>query len=385
MRRSHLRARPARSPAGRPITRWAAPALALALAAMAVVAVLGTAPPASGAGVRSIRDILYARPEGIPLRVDVDLPAGDGPFPAVVVLHGGGWRFNDRTELRAESRMLAENGMAAFAIDYRLSNRRRPRTYQPFPAAVQDAQTAVRWIRANAARFHVDPRRIGAWGSSAGAHLASMLAVIGQGSLDEGARIRAAVAFSSAMDMRVAFDDGDPRVRQVVSWFLDCDSPTSCPDRFREASPITYVDPSDAALFFVNGAHELIPLAAVTPMDAALARSHVPHQLVVVPGTIHARGNEGKTAASLPAGESTGQAAVAWLKTWLNRTRPSPSPPTSIPPSGPPLQGGGGSRWPLVAGIGAVAVLALVLGAWRLTTVRGRGSRRVRPGSWSSA
>ncbi len=117
-------------------------------------------------------DIAYA-PLSPAQKLDIYLPdEGDGPFPIIVSIHGGAFMGCDKADMQVMP-MLAghQRGYAVVAINYRLSGEAK------FPALVQDAKAAVRWIRANAAQFGLDPDRIAAWGGSAGGYQASMLGV----------------------------------------------------------------------------------------------------------------------------------------------------------------------------------------------------------------
>src|SRR5947209_1159389 len=133
---------------------------------MAAVLALGVLIPAASAAGRAgpgsrmvtvteIPDVPYATPNGRPLYMNIYMPV-DGQLlhPAVVVIHGGGWRYNDRTEFASEANFLAQNGFVAFAIDYRLAPK------NPYPAAVEDVKTAVSYVRSHAAEYSVDPTRI---------------------------------------------------------------------------------------------------------------------------------------------------------------------------------------------------------------------------------
>lgn len=122
-------------------------------------------------GVRFIPDAVFSRVGGIDRLVDLYLPEGTGPFPAVIYLHGGGWRFGDRRLGPDLSRHFASQGYAMVSIDYRLSGEAL------FPAAVIDTKTAVRWLRTHAADYNIDPNRIAYLGSSAGGHLAALAAL----------------------------------------------------------------------------------------------------------------------------------------------------------------------------------------------------------------
>ncbi|MDM0059126.1 alpha/beta hydrolase family protein [Variovorax fucosicus] len=118
--------------------------------------------------------IVYATPDGKPLRGDFYAPAGPGPFPVVVALPGGGWLVSDPGGLRHWGDFLARNGLATFAIQYRVSA-----TDKTFPDPVCDALGAIQFVRGSATELGVDPQRIGLLGASAGAHAAALAALAG--------------------------------------------------------------------------------------------------------------------------------------------------------------------------------------------------------------
>ena len=114
----------------------------------------------------------YSNPDEQHLQMDIARPKdGDGPFPTVLCIHGGGFRAGNRQSYDALCIKLAERGYVAATMTYRLAPK------DQFPAAVHDTKAAVRWLRANAAKYHIDPDRIGTTGGSAGGHLAQFLGV----------------------------------------------------------------------------------------------------------------------------------------------------------------------------------------------------------------
>ncbi|HZL34781.1 MAG TPA: alpha/beta hydrolase [Tepidisphaeraceae bacterium] len=119
--------------------------------------------------------IEYANPDNQHLKLNLAEPKEQGAAlrPAVVCIHGGGFRAGDRHGYDGMCRTLAEHGYVAVTVEYRLSPK-----YQ-FPAAIEDVKTAVRWMRENAAKYHIDPNRIASLGGSAGGHLAQFLGVTG--------------------------------------------------------------------------------------------------------------------------------------------------------------------------------------------------------------
>ena len=212
---------------------------------------------------------------------DAYLPVdGGGPHPGIVLIHGGGWRHGNKRDLAAEARYFAEHGFAAFSINYQLAPKHR------WPQQLVDARNAVMWIRAHADTYSVDAGRIGAFGTSAGAHLASMLAVLTNGIPDAGAGIMAAVAWSSPMDLVLLGQLAGSYTR--AERFLGCSDEEDCASLAVSASPITYVGRGDADLFFVHSRGEFIPVQTAREMSARMTKVRAPHIYVELPGTGHA-------------------------------------------------------------------------------------------------
>lgn len=233
-------------------------------------------------------DIVYRTVDGVPLHVDAFLPHTAAKRRSTVLfVHGGGWVGGDRTSIEDEARWAAELGFVAFSVQYRLA------PAHPFPAAVADVRAAVRWLRepAQVRAFRIDPRRIGALGSSAGGHLVGMLATTGRGTLAEGSRIRAGVSWSGPLDLTRESDTysavaGSP----AVATFLQCGHrDAGCAARQRAASPVTHADPTDAPMLLVASEEELVPPDQAQAMAVTLARAGVPHRLVILPGAAHAQ------------------------------------------------------------------------------------------------
>lgn len=117
----------------------------------------------------SYKDLAYTPVSGTQ-KLDLYLPAGKGPFPLILNIHGGAFKFGDKGMVDPLlGKALLENGYAIASIDYRMSGEAK------FPAAVQDAKAAVRFLRTNAAKFNINPNKIVAFGQSAGANIAAML------------------------------------------------------------------------------------------------------------------------------------------------------------------------------------------------------------------
>ncbi len=124
------------------------------------------APPATDD--RIFMDLEYARPDGKPVKLDLFLPKkSDTPAPVIIWIHGGGWQAGSKAMCPA--RGWVRDGFAVASVQYRLTDR------GPFPAQINDCKAAVRYLRAHAKQYNLDPDRFGAWGASAGGHLVALL------------------------------------------------------------------------------------------------------------------------------------------------------------------------------------------------------------------
>ena len=123
--------------------------------------------------VKVTDDIIYRSGDSKSWRLDLAMPEnfGNKPFPAIVIIHGGGWNAGSKQDWVYRTMLLdyAFKGYVTLSVEYRLT------TEAPFPACIEDVKCAVRWLKAHAKEYNVDPDRIGVFGHSAGAHLAAMI------------------------------------------------------------------------------------------------------------------------------------------------------------------------------------------------------------------
>jgi acetyl esterase/lipase len=261
---------------------------------------LPAAHPGDG-GVRLLLGLPYAATRGIrPLELDLVLPSlGNGPFPVVVFLHGGGWQVGSRHSAGpgysgvrpTPFERIAQAGIAVASIDYRLSGE------AVWPAQLHDAKAAVRWLRARASDIGIDGDRIAAWGESAGGHLAELLGLVTDAALEGDIGIRgpssavsAVVAWYAPSDVAaVATDTGldpaDPTTRE--NRLLGAPAP-EVPDRAAEASPLSHVRAGAPPFLLLHGAADrFIPPVQSERLHAALVRTGVHAELELFEGADH--------------------------------------------------------------------------------------------------
>lgn len=217
------------------------------------------------------RDVPYGSATGVDLLMDVYTPSGDGPFPAVIVIHGGGLEAGGKEQMQNIATQLALNGYMAFAIDYRLA----PEFV--FPAALEDCLQAVRDVREHAADRNVDPDRIGVLGTSAGATMAALVGGVGEAST----RVSAVVSWSGPMDLEALLQQIPLKVEALLDTVFGPDATT---EDLAQASPVNRVTPKYPPTFIANSSPELIPFAQAQAMATKLQESGVPHVLWTAPG-----------------------------------------------------------------------------------------------------
>lgn len=255
--------------------------------AVAVVAIfLGAAAPSPQAPVQpEVRSNIAYGPDPAQ-RLDVCIPPPGFPpgRPAVVMIHGGYWIVGDRQAYAAPCRMAAGEGIVAVTIDYRLANG-DPRNY--WPAQAVDAQLAVRWLRAHAGEFGVDPARICALGDSAGGQIALFLGAVGHTVPGDYAGELANVSSHIAC---VVDNFGPTDLTSNNFWPPDQqlfggDGKTRPADRERAASPLFLVGSGMPPVMIAQGRDDKnVPIDQSTQLVAALKNNHVPVRLTVFNG-----------------------------------------------------------------------------------------------------
>jgi len=241
-----------------------------------------------GAGADLKRDIEYGRAGGEVLRLDASVPDGTGPFPVAILVHGGGWSRGDKggsstpgdsADITPWFGLLNDAKFTWFSINYRLAPQDR------WPACLEDVQTAIRWVKAHAADYKGDPRRIVLFGHSAGGHLVCLAATLA----GDDTRVQAVVGFAPVTD-----HEQDLVQRGGLSTSLQnlLNRPKDVTPESRailhEISPINHVKPGLPPFLIVQGdADKTVPYQQSLNFIARLKENGVPCELITVKGAPH--------------------------------------------------------------------------------------------------
>jgi acetyl esterase/lipase len=235
-----------------------------------------------------IRDLPYVPDAGPRQRLDLYLPTQAGPpRPLIAYIHGGAWRAGSKDACPA--RNLIPLGYAAASIEYRFSQD------APFPAQIEDCKAAIRWLRAHAREYNLDPKRIGVWGASAGGHLVALLGVTGHVSdfdtgpnLDQSSAVQCVVDFFGPTDF---LHYGDPAKLDTPGNAVDqlLGGPVATHQALAQsASPVYFVKADAAPFLILHGDRDpLVPLQQSQELNADLQKAGVESTLRVIPGGGH--------------------------------------------------------------------------------------------------
>lgn len=239
------------------------------------------------------RDVTYAQVDGHTLRLDFYRPNNtQQPCPLVVWVHGGAWRAGSKADVPV-TRWL-DSGFAIASVDYRLSPVAR------FPAQVHDIKAAIRYLRAQAGHYKIDPDRFIIAGGSAGGHLAALVGVSADVESLEGdvgdyddvsSDVQAIVSFYGASNLQTILAQSTPHglsVRVPALKLLLGDLPEDAPDLARLASPVTHVDTRDPPLWLIHGDQDpQMPINQAHELDGAYQRAKCSVDFQVIHGGKH--------------------------------------------------------------------------------------------------
>lgn len=260
----------------------------------------------SGKPVTVLQNLEYRTGASKAWRLDLAMPkdVSGKPRPGIMVVHGGGWLEGDKSSFASRKHGVPGNiedfadlGFVAVTINYRMSGE------APFPAALEDCKCAVRWLRAHAKEYNLDPKQIGAYGNSAGGHLAMLLGMVGKEAgvegdgphLEESSLVQAAVSDSGPIDMFYQHDHG--QIKQVVMKFMGGPPEGDRAALYKKASPLHHIGKDTPPLLLIyGGADEQVPVETADAFVVALGKAglkdvsyqrlayvdHCPHSLVRV-------------------------------------------------------------------------------------------------------
>lgn len=236
--------------------------------------------------VEVVTDIEYGKAGDYSLRLDLYRPKKiRGTVPGLIMIHGGAWRGGKRTDYRYYCVKFAERGYVTATISYRLIGR------APFPAAVQDAKCAVRWMRKNARKYQIDADQIGVMGASAGGHLALMVGYSPDTAELEGdgghagvsSRVQAVINVYGPTDLTTAF----ARENRLVQDFIGKHYAEAA-EQYRLASPLAHASKGAPPTLTLHGSIDtVVPIVQAELLDRRLAVLGVPHEFVRMEGWPH--------------------------------------------------------------------------------------------------
>ena len=233
-------------------------------------------------------DVTYGMADGVALKMDIYYPKMTyGAVPAILYVHGGGWTKGDKRAGAGSTEIpeLVSRGYLVAAINYRLAPQYK------FPAQIEDVKCAVRFLRANAANYGIDPDHIGAWGGSAGGHLVALLGVTDAaagfegngGYADQSSRVHAVVDMFGPTDLSAMFQGAGPGLMKQVFGTTDKTS-----DVVKRASPVTWVSSDDPPFLILHGEKDtLVPPSQSKILYERLIAAGVPATLTIVENAGH--------------------------------------------------------------------------------------------------
>jgi acetyl esterase/lipase len=242
-------------------------------------------PAAPAEDFQAERDVVYAVTDGTALHLNLFVPRhGPGPFPLIIWFHGGGWRnggYGSCPPLH-----WGRTDYAFASVEYRLSG------VAKFPAQIIDSKAAVRWLRANAAKYRLDGDRIGVWGGSAGGHLVALLGTSGAtrrfdagDNLATSSAVQAVCDFYGPTDL-LAWGKTTGFEPTVLKEFLGGQI-LDVPEKVVAASPLTYIGPGMPPFLIVHGAEDrTVPPAQGELLRTALLRVKGEAELHIVPSRL---------------------------------------------------------------------------------------------------
>jgi acetyl esterase len=286
-------------------------ALTCALFACAALLAAALCPPAAAEGYTVRENVEYTR-DPVPLLLDAHVPEGKGPFPAVVLVHGGGWQTGDKTAafIRPLFPVLDRTGYAWFSVDYRLAPK------YPLPAADQDVERALLYVKKHAREYKVDPKRIVLMGESAGAHLVNVIGARNRKPYD----VAAVVSFYGPIDLLRLFhidpNQRGPMPQGLRGIFGTGTLDDAAMEKVKAESPHTWLNKRTPPFLFIQGTKDTaVPYEQATLAVELFKKAGLPCDLITVEDGIHGVINW----ESDPRFQGYKQEMVDWMRRTLRR------------------------------------------------------------------
>ncbi|MCW3995240.1 MAG: alpha/beta hydrolase [Candidatus Bathyarchaeota archaeon] len=225
-----------------------------------------------------------------PYRVmDIYIPEGEGPFPAIIYVHGGGWSRGSRADFSETALFYAKRGIAGFSIDYTLSTNNKT----AWPENIQDVVEAIRYIRENAKQFRIDDEKVAILGSSSGAQLASLAGTLyGDESFLKGSsgneeirkQVCLVIDYSGATDLQFIGENLEGSfIYRVTRNALGNVTYGMNPNLWIEASPATYISAGDPVFCIIHGTNDtIVPISVAESFNAKLQATGIESHFIMV-------------------------------------------------------------------------------------------------------
>ncbi|MDA1014913.1 MAG: alpha/beta hydrolase [Planctomycetota bacterium] len=253
----------------------------------------------------TFRDVAYADDHASQC-VDVYLAKSETPTPAMIYIHGGGWRAGSKSSVPAWLRSFVAAGkLSVVAVEYRFTD------VATHPAQVRDCLRAVQFVRHHAKKWNIDSKRLGVTGGSAGGHLSAYVALhddaVKADSKDpverHSSRVACAVSFAGPTDWSLlsSIDHRHPAYRQLIGYEPGTPANKLAARLIQDVSPISFVSKDDPPIMQVHGDNDdIVPLAHASNLHKKLAAAGVKTELVVIPGGNHGVAGAGNQVTKRP-------------------------------------------------------------------------------------
>jgi acetyl esterase/lipase len=248
----------------------------------------------SSKNVNEWHDVIYATLPDTPfgvreLRADIFAPSRiSKKIPAIILVHGGGWRSGNKAMNKPMAQRLAANGFVVISVEYRLSLEAK------YPAAVHDIKSAIRWVRENAETYQIDDRYIAVAGASAGGQLATLIGATNDEQKFEGSEqvqkfsseVQAVVDMDGLLDFTDSESLAVKRIENSADVFWLEGSYEAIPERWKEASAITWVSPNDPPFLFINSSQTRFHAGCATMVEK-LKKNNIYNEVQALKGAPH--------------------------------------------------------------------------------------------------